>query len=208
MISLLSQNPTLYLMVILIVVFSVSAHEYAHARAALWQGDSTAADLGHLTLNPIKQMGIISLVMLFVIGIAWGQVPVNPSRMKHRYSAGLVAFAGPFTNIMLFIVFSLSAAIISVKGFDKAAFMFFSYGAVMNIVLFLFNMIPVPPLDGYTVIGYLFPGINNINQELKNGAIFLLFIMLFFSFRYIMEAGFRITEFLIRVFISALSAII
>ena len=73
------------------------------------RGDSTAADQGHLTLNPLKQMGMFSLIMLLVAGITWGQVPVNPNMMRRRYSHALVAAAGPLTNIALFFIFCVLA---------------------------------------------------------------------------------------------------
>ena len=113
------------LMQLLVVVFSVCLHEYAHARAALWQGDATAAEQGHLTLNPLKQMGPMSLIMLLIIGIAWGAVPVNPGRMRHRYSDALVSFAGPATNLALFLVSSLL--------FAFSALMFAKGGAALAL---------------------------------------------------------------------------
>ena len=100
----------------MIVIFSICCHEYAHAQIALWQGDSTAYENGHLTLNPFKQMGVISIITLLIIGISWGAVPVNPNRMKHKYSEALVAFAGPFTNLFLFFIFSIVSAVVMLKG--------------------------------------------------------------------------------------------
>lgn len=191
MFKILFEDPNLYLTWILLVVFSVCCHEYAHARASLWQGDPTAAMLGHLTINPLKQMGIISLIMLFFIGIAWGAVPVVPRNMKHKYSPALVAFAGPFMNLILFLVFCLLIVFFS-TGRKELANLFF-YGAVINIVLFIFNMLPIPILDGYTVFTYLFPGIYKINSELANGITFFLFLVLFMSFEYIMNIGVFIT---------------
>ncbi|MCK5845103.1 MAG: site-2 protease family protein, partial [Victivallales bacterium] len=90
------------IMQLLIIVFSICCHEYMHARTALWQGDDTAARTGHLTLNPLKQMGLISIFMLFMFGIAFGQVPVNPNKMRKPWGEALVSFAGPFANIALF----------------------------------------------------------------------------------------------------------
>lgn len=88
-ITYLWKDPMFFLAAIIIVVFSVCAHEFMHAWIALLQGDGTAAERGHLTMSPLKQMGPWSLFMLAFIGIAWGQVPVDPSRMRHRYSHAL-----------------------------------------------------------------------------------------------------------------------
>ncbi len=192
MLELLSTSPNLYFMWVTIVVFSVCCHEYAHAQVALWQGDSTAADNGHLTLNPLKQMGWLSLILLFLVGLAWGAVPVNPSRMRHRYSSALVSSAGPLMNLLLFTGFTVLAAFAHNMNMDGAVRLFM-LGSCINIVLFIFNMLPVPILDGYTVFSFLFPKINMVNPELKNGLTFLLVIILFCSFNQLWRFGFWIT---------------
>ena len=140
-IKLLFSDPNTYLMWVTLVVFSICCHEYLHARVALWQGDSTAADQGHLTLNPMKQMGLFSIIMLLVIGISWGQVPVNPSRMKHKYSDALVSFAGPFMNLILFLIFAIAASVVatlnpnighSTGSVGYGVIMLLSLGAALN----------------------------------------------------------------------------
>ena len=83
-IKTLFEDPRTFATILLMVVFSISLHEFCHAYAALKMGDSTAADRGHLTMNPFRQMGWISLLMLVFIGIAWGQVPVNPENLTTR----------------------------------------------------------------------------------------------------------------------------
>ena len=99
----LFRDPQFFFTWLVFIVFSICCHEFMHAYVALKQGDSTAADMGHLTLNPLKQMGLFSLIMLAVAGIAWGAVPVRPYLMRHRHSDALVAFAGPATNLGLFL---------------------------------------------------------------------------------------------------------
>ena len=202
-IKLLFNDPNTYLMWVTLVVFSICCHEYLHARVALWQGDSTAADQGHLTLNPVKQMGLFSIVMLMLIGISWGQVPVNPARMKHKYSNALVSFAGPFMNLMLFFIFAAGAAFVArfnphvgyhSAGPEFGAMMLLSLGAALNIVLFIFNMLPIPILDGFNVFSFFFPGIHNVNPELKNGISIVLFIVVFIYFDIIWKLGFLITN--------------
>ena len=118
--SLAKNNPTAFILIVVTLVFSISLHEYFHARCALWMGDSTAADAGHLTLNPFRQMGWISLVMLLVAGIAWGAVPVDPVRLRSRHSWGplATALAGPAANLLLAVVawclFGFLAALVPV----------------------------------------------------------------------------------------------
>ncbi len=208
-INLLSRDPNLYFSLVIIITFSICFHEYCHARAALWQGDHTAAMQGHLTLNPLKQMGVMSIIMLLVVGISWGAVPVNPGNMRKRYSDALVAFAGPAANIALFLTFAFLTAI-SVK-FGKnptitdSATNFLFSGAVLNVVLFLFNMLPVPPLDGFNVFTYLFPAMNRINQEIRNGMLFLLFMIAFVSFKYFYALGEFLTNLVIIAFFRILN---
>ncbi|MFA6568397.1 MAG: site-2 protease family protein [Victivallales bacterium] len=207
-IKLLFSDPNTYLMWVTLVVFSICCHEYFHARVALWQGDSTAADQGHLTLNPMKQMGLFAIIMLMVIGIAWGQVPVNPSRMRHRYSDALVSFAGPFMNLVLFLIFATGASVVvrlnphvvyNSGGAEYGAMMLLSLGAALNIVLFIFNMLPIPILDGFNVFSFLFPGIHKVNPELRNGISIILFIVVFMYFDIIWNLGFFITNNMIHI---------
>lgn len=208
-IKLLFNDPNTYFMWVTLVVFSICCHEYFHARVALWQGDSTAADQGHLTLNPMKQMGLFAIVMLMLIGISWGQVPVNPSRMKHKYSDALVSFAGPFMNLMLFFIFATGASLVTKfspyvpynsSGPEFGAMMLLSLGAALNIVLFIFNMLPIPILDGFNVLCYFFPGIHNVNPELRNGITIVLFIVAFIYFDIIWKIGFFITNNTVHLF--------
>jgi Zn-dependent protease len=202
-------DPSSYIIWVLMVAFSVSCHEASHALVALWQGDNTAAENGYLTLNPFKQMGLWSLFALMFFGIAWGAVPVNPYRLKKKYSHALIAFAGPFMNFILFIICTVGTSIVFVHskgdiGSNKI-FELFLTGGVLNIVLLLFNLIPVPPLDGWTIFTYIFPGIHKINQEVRNGVIFGLFILLFFAFNKLFLIGYYCVIFLLKVIVPLIS---
>jgi len=179
-IETLSTNPQRFFMQLFVVVFSICCHEYSHARVALWQGDGTAAEQGHLTLNPLKQMGVYSLVILAFVGIAWGKVPVNPLRMKHKYSNALVSFAGPAMNLVLFFICSIAYAIVYVSSSNPesdAVLVLFGIGGIFNMVLFMFNMLPVPMLDGWGVFSYFFPKLGEGKSEFFNGfTVFLCFV--------------------------------
>ena len=179
-------DPMSYFIWVFLVIFSVCCHEYAHAQMALWQGDSTASDNGYLTLNPAKQMSLTSLIALLLIGLTWGAVPINPNRFKHKYSEVLVAAAGPLMNLILFVLFSIGGAVVFLKLQDfsasKATLQLCFNGAVLNVVLLIFNLLPVPPLDGWTIFSFLFPHIHRINPEVRNGVIFGLFILAFLFF--------------------------
>jgi Zn-dependent protease len=188
----LQADPQFAILKVLIVVFSICSHEYMHARTALWQGDDTAKLLGHLTLNPLKQMGPMSLIMMFVIGIAFGKVPVNPSKFRSRYGDAIVSFAGPFTNLMLFFAFCGGCIVAYYTGSqEQIQFILrvFIYGAMLNGALFLLNMVPVPPLDGHGILCSFIPSLKTTSSEILNGASFFILIVIFFSASYLFLAS-------------------
>lgn len=153
------------------VVLGIGFHEFSHAWAANELGDDTAAKRGRLTLNPLVHIDPIGLLMIFVIGFGRGKpTPVNPYRLRGGPKQGglIVAAAGPVSNF----VFAAAAAIPLKMGWiDSVAsiyviqdasgleivglFLFFIIW--MNILLGLFNLIPIPPLDGFTVLVGLLP---------------------------------------------------
>lgn len=172
----------------MVLVFSICCHEYMHARAALWQGDDTAKLLGHLTLNPLKQMGVVSIIMMLLVGLAFGKVPVNRARLSRPYGEAIVSFAGPFANLVLFFIFSIGLAVATVYDVPAAG-LICQVGGVLNSVLFMLNMVPVPPLDGYGILSSFFPQIRQNSSELLNGATLLIVMILFMSVQYLFMAG-------------------
>ena len=172
-------DPRLFFTAILIVVLSVSCHEFMHAFVALKMGDDTAARRGHLTLNPLKQMGWLSLAMLLFLGIAWGQVPVNPANFRSRGGRVLTSLAGPLTNFALWLFFTVGAFVCFKAETGEFAVAMLTYGAVMNLVLFVFNLLPVPGLDGFSVVGELFPELLRSESEAVKGAFFVLVVLVF-----------------------------
>ena len=192
----LFRDPQFFFTWLVFIVFSICCHEFMHAYVALKQGDSTAADMGHLTLNPLKQMGLFSLIMLAVAGIAWGAVPVRPYLMRHRHSDALVAFAGPATNFALYLVFGL-------VGFGAAKFTHNEFatnmlwlGSLLNIVLFLLNLLPIPGLDGWTILRSFVPRIGDLSSEWMKGIFFILFFLVFFAFGILWKIGAVMTAYL------------
>ncbi|OGV50820.1 MAG: hypothetical protein A2X49_16340 [Lentisphaerae bacterium GWF2_52_8] len=198
-INLLFEDPTAYFTQLVLVVFSICCHEFMHAWVALTQGDDTAARKGHLTLNPMIQMGPISLLVAGIIGIAWGSVPTNPHLMRHKYSDALVSLAGPAANLGLFIAFALLSAFAFQLDWGQQVYHMFWVGTVLNVVLFLFNMLPVPPLDGSKIAEYFFPRLGALDSEMRNGAMFLLFGIAFLFFKYFWYAGLIASGFFIGV---------
>lgn len=126
------ENPQFFFAVAIIVIFSICCHEFMHAYIALREGDTTAADAGHLTLNPFRQMGLWSLIMFAFFGLAWGQVPVRHDLMRHRHGPALVAFAGPATNLALAFGFTMLCFVRQSSEAVRGAFF------VMIMLLFVF----------------------------------------------------------------------
>jgi Zn-dependent protease len=171
-------DPVFYVQAVAVTILSICLHELGHGFAALSQGDDTPSRSGHITMNPVVHMGVPSLVILMVIGIAWGQMPVNPSRFRSRqWSDFLVSIAGPLTNLALTALFV--AALVAKIPFLSTTFL--RYGAIINASLFLLNMIPIPPLDGFNVFSKFFPGLHFFNssqgQQYSQGLLMLLFIV-------------------------------
>ncbi|MEM9373383.1 MAG: site-2 protease family protein [Planctomycetota bacterium] len=156
-----SNGPVMVVSWIVWVVFSIVLHELAHGWAAIRLGDQTPRWTGHMTWNPLVHMGGFSLVALAVFGIAWGAMPVDESRLRGRHGVALVAAAGPATNLALAIAALLLLVVwlplasggligsVSVpEPLRTNLTLFLERGALLNIVLMLFNLIPAMPLDG------------------------------------------------------------
>ena len=150
-----------YVALTLIIAFSV--HEFAHAFAAWKFGDETARKQGRLTLNPARHLDPIGTILIFIAGFGWARpVPVNRFFFKKPRIAGVtVSFAGPFSNLLMastafLIWYALVASGISM-GVPDFVPDFLDVFIQLNLVLFIFNLLPLPPLDGYRIIEDLAP---------------------------------------------------
>ena len=140
------------------VLFSITLHELAHGWAALWQGDDTPRRLGRMTPNPIVHMGWMSLLMFAIVGIAWGVMPVDPSRFRWKRKGRTIVYgAGPAMNVALAFVALTAAAVWSQYGPTSEPlytnmWIFLMAGGWLNLALAAFNLLPVPPLDGAGIL--------------------------------------------------------
>jgi Zn-dependent protease len=172
------------------VVLSVVLHELSHGWAALALGDDTPRATGHMTWNPMVHMGGFSLLALLLIGIAWGMMPINPSRLRGRHGDAIVSAAGPAMNIVLFVASSLACVAWVVLGdhfgvrdpLYKNLVQFFYVGAFLNIALAAFNLIPAPPLDGSRILASFVPAYDRMlrspnGQWIGLGIFVLIFMM-------------------------------
>ena len=155
-----------------IILLSLSFHEAAHALAAYRLGDPTARNLGRLTLNPLKHLHPIGFLCMLVFGFGWATpVPINARNFKkpHR-DIMLTALAGPLSNLLLAFIFLLLLRFVGLKWLTGTIFnsqfalnaanvvcLLFYYGVYMNVTLAVFNLLPVPPLDGSRILFFLLP---------------------------------------------------
>lgn len=143
------------------LVLAIVGHEYAHAQAAHCLGDDTAERYGRLTLNPLVHFDIIGTLALFIAGIGWAKpVPVNVANFKDpKKDEILVAFAGPAANLIMafvaFVIYSLADAMDF--NLSRTAYQVLSLIVLYNINFAIFNMLPIPPLDGSTIITAFMP---------------------------------------------------
>ena len=194
---------TLYIFPILL--FSIVVHEVAHGWMALKLGDPTAQDLGRLTLNPIPHIDpigsiivpLISYVAAGTVFIAWAKpVPINPANFRnYRRDDILVSIVGPVSNlivallcVILYIVtdrvFGPTDLIAAGIGQEVADFLkkMFSAGVPLNIFLAVFNLIPVPPLDGSHVLASVLPEkLANLYRQIGFAGILLIIVMMRFA---------------------------
>lgn len=162
-----------------VLLFSLSFHECAHALAAWWAGDDTAARMGRLTLNPISHIDPVGTVIVPMICLfqsmaggggfffGWAKpVPVNPARFKKSIWNVYVSFAGPASNFLLVIIFTIITKVLHKTGIlysprfsDDAQQVVFqlAFGFItLNVLLGLFNLLPIPPLDGSHIFYHFF----------------------------------------------------
>jgi Zn-dependent protease len=161
-------DPVFFLRCVVILIFSITLHELAHGWAAVSQGDDTPKKSGHLTFNPLVHMGVESILLLCIAGIAWGQMPVNPSKFRSpKLGNILVSVAGPLLNLALGILFILLFKLSAVSPLTGILSVEFCYlAAHINLMLFLFNLLPIPPLDGFYVASEFFPELKLLDMRL------------------------------------------
>ncbi len=185
MIKLFFQNPLEFVIVAILLIMAIAVHEFAHAFTADHLGDPTPRLAGRLTLNPFAHLDLLGSLFLVFIGFGWGKpVPFDPFNLRNpRRDAALISVAGATSNIIIAIVsaliFQLAAHIpvISLGAFLVNILGVFIY---FNILLAVFNLLPIAPLDGFKVVAGLLPSkYYDSWMELERYGIIFLLILIF-----------------------------
>ena len=174
---------------IAILIMSVVIHEVSHGVIAYWLGDPTAKYAGRLTLNPIPHIDLVGSILVPAVGfflggfiIGWAKpVPYNPNNLSNqRWGPALVGAAGPASNIIVALLFSLSLRI-SGAAMSETLFTVLATIVLINILLAIFNLVPIPPLDGSKVLFALLPYDSYRFQEaLEQYGLFILLLFIFY----------------------------
>ena len=174
--------------VLCVIVFSMMLHELAHGGVAYLLGDETAKEDGRLTLNPLKHLDpfmsvILPLISYLLGGVVFGgakPVPVNPHRLKGKeWGMAAVAIAGPLTNFVLAFVSFLILELTSVNTGSGLAYTILIEMVFVNLGFGVFNLIPIPPLDGSRVLYVLMPdGVREFMDKMEKFGIYIIYILI------------------------------
>ncbi len=192
------------LLFIPVLLLSLTVHEFAHAWSARRLGDDTAERLGRLTLNPLAHADPIGTFILPLLNVPFGwakPVPVNPARFRRGVNMGkgmmITALAGPFSNVLLAILSAVLLGIVARvapdlgasgggRGAPHIAAAFLLSMIQMNVVLAIFNLLPVPPLDGSRIVDAFLPArLRPAWETFSRFSMFLLLGLVFFGWRII-----------------------
>ena len=192
-------NVLILIFQLIVLLFSVIIHEIAHGAMANHLGDPTAKNMGRLTLNPLKHLdpvgSLIVPLLVFIISrgsfiFGWAKpVLYNPYLLKNPQSgAGLIGIAGPLANFVLAIIFAVLLRLTPLLGSTgETLIIFFNIIIFVNVLLAVFNLLPIPPLDGSKVLFAFLPEqANEIKILLERFGFFILLLFIFFGFQLIM----------------------
>ncbi len=199
-----------FLMFLPIFLLSISVHEYSHAFFANKYGDATAKNLGRLTLNPFKHIDLVGSIIMplaaFASGFAligWAKpVPVDRRNFSDPLrDDAVVSFAGPLSNfifsVLLFVLFLISVNIFEEQNLIISNLLW--YGVFLNVFLFAFNLLPIPPLDGSHILFDLFP--NKLTAKYLNLGLYGSLLLLVFIYSPLWGIFMKIVNFILQLFI-------
>lgn len=186
-ISNLQSDPRFFFAVIITVVISITLHELAHGWIAILHGDDTPLLNEQMTLNPTAHIPPMAWLLMALMGLTWGRMYIDPTKMRGKYADALVAVAGPVTNLLL-----SGIAVVALGLWERFApltpetspagvngkYLLFIF-AYYNLLLAVLNMIPIPPLDGSTIVSNIIPAYRDlVSRPMAQGLTFALLIAL------------------------------
>ena len=163
---MLNNSPSFFISGVITLLIAFTFHEFAHAWTATQFGDDTPRLYGRLTLNPIAHLDFLGSLMLIFIGFGWAKpVPINPRKIRQHSPSALmfVALSGPLSNFLLAAVaaiplrFGLVTPTLPLVDIFPTPYQFLLYFLFTNLGLMIFNLIPLPPLDGEEILEFLLP---------------------------------------------------
>lgn len=187
MINLIQKPLFLVLYIVLLIIpllFSIAFHEFAHGYVAYKFGDLTPKLMGRLTLNPFKHLDVLGTILLLIVGLGWAKpVIINLQNVPNQTKQMLIALAGPVSNFSLALLFSLLIYFFQyykILFFEAFIITLFDKIVLINIVLALFNLIPIPPLDGSRIVTWLLPEkLKYLYNKYENYGLFIMLLILF-----------------------------
>ncbi len=187
--SSLFNQPIMFFAWIIAIIIAITIHEFSHVAMAYLLGDPTGKRMGRLTLNPLSHLDFFGLLMLVIVGIGWGKpAPYNPNNFRHpKRDSILTALAGPASNIILLLIAGLLLKFIYPLiglGPTNALGSFLYVLIIINTILAVFNLIPIPPLDGSKFLLNIIPDryFNFKTKFQRNGPYFLLGLIILDNF--------------------------
>jgi Zn-dependent protease len=203
LLQILESDPLAFFLLAAALVGAIGLHEYAHALAADLQGDRLPRAMGRLTPNPVKHLDPLGTICILLVGFGWGKpVEFRPNALSsQRFGAAIVALAGPMMNLALAAVGAFGY--VTFRNLDPLSPLttFFSFFTGINVLLAVFNLIPLPPLDGSRLLTIFLP---RDKQKViffldKYGFLILLGLVLFGGTRIIFPVVADVRDFLVRV---------
>ena len=184
LLGLLRDDPLTFLLLSVSLLGAISLHEFAHAYAADLQGDRLPRAMGRVSLNPARHLDVLGTLMIFLVGFGWGKpVEFRPQALSSkRFGAAIVALAGPAMNLALALVGAFAFVAARNASVSGTLTLFFGLFASINILLAVFNLVPLPPLDGSRLLTiFLPPSRQNIIYFLDRYGFIILLALVFFG---------------------------
>ncbi len=191
-----------FALLLIALIISLSFHEFGHAVVAKWHGDDTAQRAGRLTVNPLAHIDPVGMLMVVLVGFGYAKpVPTDPRNFRSRTSDLWVAAAGPAMNLLLALVTWNFYLLLRGAGWDSpGGEVFFALLAQINLLLMVFNLIPLGPLDGHYILPHLLPAhlahrYRSFNARYGTGALLTLIVLGIVGlpvFRYLAEFSYTL----------------